>query len=112
MTGLSKVAPTDDRRIGPLFYFTKNLIDDFAGYTVAEQLWDLSRQMKKINLVQRCPALKGALCSFGGEIQSQSLNIYGVNEAITQTQKYLLYNWRNKLFTEENKVPGTLSARL
>lgn len=64
MTGLSKVAPADNQRISPLFYFTKKLTDDFIGYTVAEELWDLSREMKNINLVQRCPKLKGALRSF------------------------------------------------
>ena len=105
MTGLSKVAPADNQRISPLFYFTKKLTDDFIGYTVAEELWDLSREMKNINLVQRCPKLKGALRSFWGEIQSQSLNIYSANEIITQTQKYVLYNWGKKLFSEEVRSP-------
>ena len=32
--------------------------------------------------------LKGALCRFGGEIQTQNFNIYNTNEVIIQTQNY------------------------
>ena len=37
------------------------------------------------------PNIKGALCSFGEEIQNQSFNIYDINEARIQSQKYLLF---------------------
>ena len=33
--------------------------------------------------------LKGAICSFGEEIQTQVFNIYKMNEVRTQTQKYI-----------------------
>lgn len=38
-----------------------------------------------------------ALCSFGEEIQTKNIDIYQMNEVITQTQKCLLfYDWLNK----------------
>ena len=35
--------------------------------------------------------VRGALCSFGGGIKTQTFNIYNINEVITQTPKYLFY---------------------
>ena len=54
--------------------------------------------------------IKGALCSFQEEIQTQHFNFYKINEAVIQTQKYYIFfhNWINKLFSEENKVHRTL----
>ena len=47
---------------------------------------------------------KAALCSFGEEIQTQIIIIYNINEVTIQTQKCSFsHNWRNKLFSEENK---------
>ena len=35
--------------------------------------------------------IKGALCSFGDEIQTQNLNIYNIIELIMQQLKYLSF---------------------
>ena len=40
-------------------------------------------------LIQR---IKGALCSFGEEIQTQNLNIYNINETVIQNLSILFYN--------------------
>lgn len=39
---------------------------------------------------------KGALCSLEVEVQCQKFNIYNINEAITQTEKYLYFPLLNK----------------
>ena len=36
--------------------------------------------------------IKGALCSFGEEIQTQNLNIYNINETVIQNLSILFYN--------------------
>ena len=36
-------------------------------------------------------AIKGALCNFGEEIQTQNFNVYNINEVIIQNQKYLFF---------------------
>ena len=36
--------------------------------------------------------LKGALWSFGEEIQTQSVNIYNITQVINQTQKYSFFS--------------------
>ena len=58
--------------------------------------------------------LKGELCGFGEEIHTPFLNHFfnlqnqwGKN---TQSEVFVfLHKWTNKLFSEENKVPRTLS---
>ena len=40
--------------------------------------------------------LKGALCCFEDEIQTQNSDIYNINEVIIQTQKCLLFPCLNK----------------
>ena len=53
--------------------------------------------------------VKGALCGFEEEIQPSNFNINNMNEVLIQTQKCVFFhNWMNKLFSEGNKVPGTL----
>ena len=39
------------------------------------------------------------------EIKTQNFNIYNINEVIIQTQMYFFFNWVNRLFSEENKLP-------
>ena len=55
-------------------------------------------------------AIKGALCGFGGDIQTENFNIYNTNEVIIQAhidRSFVFHNWINKLFSEENKIPRT-----
>ena len=55
--------------------------------------------------IQECQ--KGALRSFGEEIQTQTFNIYNINEAVMQTQKYVLLLRLNK----QAALRGKLSSR-
>ena len=43
-----------------------------------------------ISCLYDCP-LKGVLCGFGEEIQTQNFNSYNKNEVIIQTQKYCFF---------------------
>ena len=51
---------------------------------------------------------KGAVCSFGGDIQTQNFYIYNINEVIIQNQIYFPHKCINKLFSGVNKAPSTL----
>ena len=48
------------------------------------------------------PYIKGALYSFGRDIQTQNCNVYNINEVLIQTLSiYYFHNWINKLFWKE-----------
>ena len=53
--------------------------------------------------------IKGALCSFGEEIQTRNRNIYNINEVKNTNLEIFIsfHKWINKLFSEENEVQNT-----
>ena len=70
------------------------------------------RQMLRSQAVSKLPVflnfflflcIKGALCSFGEEIQTQNCNINNINEVMIQTGKYVISPLLNK-----QAVPRTL----
>ena len=55
--------------------------NEYQGFFVTARSVNRCEYVHHINL-------KGALCCFGEEIQTQNFNIYNINEATIQTHKY------------------------